>query len=336
MRQHWRRVKKSKPPRIFAQSPAHRCARTGRRRYTYLPAHTRCWSTTPPPACPPATEDTVSASHLQDDALHLAVLKSPGPQRFSSPSLSGESSDAAQRYRSAAAWRPGSLVRQVFQTVYVQSTMDFRGRAILERPSTFTHHLSLHKNGHFGTPPAEGRSLALSAHAPAAADLATACGPTALPGPGPGCWLPPRQPTCPALLAGGAVVGFLAPVPSRASSIQEFAINLWQLCMDGLRFLLLGLRPLIPEEGSQRLEDLWNTLWVMDSDHIITVGARPGRFAIPIQPLSLCPSFPGRGSQDLWASTFPILGLGWGWAQVIDSRHRCPSALSGRVHSSHA
>ncbi|EPY79743.1 hypothetical protein CB1_000897012 [Camelus ferus] len=155
-------------------------------------------------------EDTVSASHLQDDALHLAVLKSPGPQRFSSPSLSGESSDAAQRYRSvrgaapveAAAWRPGSLVRQVFQTVYVQSTMDFRGRAILERPSTFTHHLSLHK---------------------------------------------------------------------KASSIQEFAINLWQLCMDGLRFLLLGLRPLIPEEGSQHLEDLWNTLWVMGSDHIITL-----------------------------------------------------------------
>ncbi|MGH0135095.1 UNVERIFIED_CONTAM: hypothetical protein FKN15_013475 [Acipenser sinensis] len=54
------------------------------------------------------------------------------------------------------------------------------------------------------------------------------------------------------------------------SSIHEFCINLRQLYGDSRKFLLLGLRPFIPEKDSQHFENFLETIGVKDGRGIIT------------------------------------------------------------------
>lgn len=52
--------------------------------------------------------------------------------------------DPASSPRQVAAEELCSLLGQVFQIVYTESTIDFLDRAIFDGASTPTHHLSLH------------------------------------------------------------------------------------------------------------------------------------------------------------------------------------------------
>ncbi|MEQ2261864.1 Cerebral cavernous malformations protein 2, partial [Xenotaenia resolanae] len=54
------------------------------------------------------------------------------------------------------------------------------------------------------------------------------------------------------------------------SSIHEFCINLRQLYGDSRKFLLLGLRPFIPEKDSLHFENFLETIGVKDGRGIIT------------------------------------------------------------------
>ncbi|XP_053464910.1 cerebral cavernous malformations 2 protein isoform X5 [Nycticebus coucang] len=54
------------------------------------------------------------------------------------------------------------------------------------------------------------------------------------------------------------------------ASIHEFCINLRQLYGDSRKFLLLGLRPFIPEKDSQHFENFLETIGVKDGRGIIT------------------------------------------------------------------
>lgn len=54
------------------------------------------------------------------------------------------------------------------------------------------------------------------------------------------------------------------------ASIHEFCINLKQLYGDSRKFLLLGLRPFIPEKDSQHFENFLETIGVKDGRGIIT------------------------------------------------------------------
>ncbi|XP_061667585.1 cerebral cavernous malformations protein 2 homolog isoform X2 [Syngnathoides biaculeatus] len=54
------------------------------------------------------------------------------------------------------------------------------------------------------------------------------------------------------------------------SSIHEFCINLRQLYGDSRKFLLLGLRPFIPDKDSQHFENFLETIGVKDGRGIIT------------------------------------------------------------------
>ncbi|XP_036056994.1 cerebral cavernous malformations protein 2 homolog [Onychomys torridus] len=54
------------------------------------------------------------------------------------------------------------------------------------------------------------------------------------------------------------------------ASIHEFCISLRQLYGDSRKFLLLGLRPFIPEKDSQHFENFLETIGVKDGRGIIT------------------------------------------------------------------
>lgn len=110
--------------------------------------------------------DIAAVSYVRDDAAHLVVLKTAQDPGISpSQSLSAESSrglSAGSLSESAvgpveacclvimateskvAAEELCSLLSQVFQIVYTESTIDFLDRAIFDGASTPTHHLSLH------------------------------------------------------------------------------------------------------------------------------------------------------------------------------------------------
>ncbi|XP_077621924.1 cerebral cavernous malformations 2 protein isoform X1 [Crocuta crocuta] len=112
--------------------------------------------------------DIAAVSYVRDDASHLVVLKTAQDPGISpSQSLCAESSrglPAASLSESGvgpveacclvilateskvAAEELCSLLGQVFQIVYTESTIDFLDRAIFDGASTPTHHLSLHSD----------------------------------------------------------------------------------------------------------------------------------------------------------------------------------------------
>ncbi|XP_036056594.1 cerebral cavernous malformations 2 protein isoform X1 [Onychomys torridus] len=112
--------------------------------------------------------DIAAVSYVRDDAAHLVVLKTAQDPGISpSQSLCAESSrglSAGSLSESAvgpveacclvimateskvAAEELCSLLSQVFQIVYTESTIDFLDRAIFDGASTPTHHQSLHSD----------------------------------------------------------------------------------------------------------------------------------------------------------------------------------------------
>ncbi|CAI9583033.1 unnamed protein product, partial [Staurois parvus] len=112
--------------------------------------------------------DIAAVSYIRDDCLHLVLLKTaPDPGISPSQSLSAESAKVPDvqslsecgscpvescclvilaTENKAAAEELCTLLGQVFQIVYTESTMDFLDRAIFDGASTPTRHLSLHSD----------------------------------------------------------------------------------------------------------------------------------------------------------------------------------------------
>ncbi|KAG8534884.1 hypothetical protein GDO81_030034, partial [Engystomops pustulosus] len=110
--------------------------------------------------------DIAAVSYIRDDCLHLVLLKTAQDPGISpSQSLSAESGKVLTSgslsecgtgpvescclvilatENKAAAEELCSLLGQVFQIVYTESTIDFLDRAIFDGASTPTRHLSLH------------------------------------------------------------------------------------------------------------------------------------------------------------------------------------------------
>ncbi|KAJ1062765.1 hypothetical protein K5549_004794 [Capra hircus] len=256
--------------------------------------------------------DIAAVSYVRDDASHLVVLKTAQDPGISpSQSLCAESSRglttgslsesgvgpveacclvilAAES--KVAAEELCSLLGQVFQIVYTESTIDFLDRAIFDGASTPTHHLSLHSDDSSTKvdmkEPYETEASTFSfpecAHAGGVSPLSF-CMQTA---PTPPATRPPRsedaglasRPVCGAFrqlrtkLSSQEIQQFAALLHEYrdGASVHEFCINLRQLYGDSRKFLLLGLRPFIPEKDSQHFENFLETIGVKDGRGIIT------------------------------------------------------------------
>ncbi|KAL1764216.1 cerebral cavernous malformations 2 protein isoform X1 [Sigmodon hispidus] len=172
----------------------------------------------------------------------------------------------------------------------MESTIDFLDRAIFDGASTPTHHQSLHS---------DDSSTKVDMKDTYDADASTFC----FPDPGDVGGLPPlsltfcMQPspnsktvseselstratellqdymltlqTKPSSQEIQRFAALLHEYRNRAS-IHEFCISLWQLYRDSRKFLLLGLRPFIPEKDSQHFENFLETIGVKDGRGVIT------------------------------------------------------------------
>ncbi|XP_018429857.1 PREDICTED: cerebral cavernous malformations 2 protein isoform X2 [Nanorana parkeri] len=246
--------------------------------------------------------DIAAVSYIRDDCLHLVLLKTaPDPGISPCQSLSAESAKvltsgslsecgsgpvescclvilAAEN--KAAAEELCTLLGQVFQIVYTESTMDFLDRAIFDGASTPTRHLSLHSDdssskvevkesyeldaGAFSfqdSPDADGNSPPHNKTASESELSATASE-----------LLHDYMMTLRTKLSSEEIRQFamLLHEYRNGASIHEFCINLRQLYGDSRKFLLLGLRPFIPEKDSQHFENFLETIGVKDGRGIIT------------------------------------------------------------------
>ncbi|XP_023656002.1 cerebral cavernous malformations protein 2 homolog isoform X3 [Paramormyrops kingsleyae] len=189
------------------------------------------------------------------------------------------------------------LLSQVFQIVYTESTIDFLDRAIFDGASTPTRHLSLYSDDSSskvdvkepydteefpfqGPLDMGGNSLASSpstpaspqAHATSDSELSTTAAELLQDYMTTTCQticLPVQLRT---KLSSQEIQQFATLLHKyrNGSSIHEFCINLRQLYGDSRKFLLLGLRPFIPEKDSQHFENFLETIGVKDGRGIIT------------------------------------------------------------------
>ncbi|XP_058390741.1 cerebral cavernous malformations 2 protein isoform X4 [Diceros bicornis minor] len=254
--------------------------------------------------------DIAAVSYVRDDASHLVVLKTAQDPGISpSQSLCAESSrglTAGSLSESGvgpveacclvilaaeskvAAEELCSLLGQVFQIVYTESTIDFLDRAIFDGASTPTHHLSLHSDDSSTKvdmkEPYETEASTFSfpecGHAGGVSPLSF-CVPTA----------PHTKTVSESELSATAaelLQDYMLTLRTKLSSqeiqqfaallheyrdgasVHEFCINLRQLYGDSRKFLLLGLRPFIPEKDSQHFENFLETIGVKDGRGIIT------------------------------------------------------------------
>ncbi|XP_063465030.1 cerebral cavernous malformations 2 protein isoform X7 [Symphalangus syndactylus] len=245
--------------------------------------------------------DIAAVSYVRDDAAHLVVLKTAQDPGISpSQSLCAESSrglSAGSLSESAvgpveacclvilaaeskvAAEELCCLLGQVFQVVYTESTIDFLDRAIFDGASTPTHHLSLHSDDSstkvdiketyeveastfcfpesvdVGGASPHGKTISESELSASATEL-----------------LQDYMLTLRTKLSSQEIQQFAALLHEyrNGASIHEFCINLRQLYGDSRKFLLLGLRPFIPEKDSQHFENFLETIGVKDGRGIIT------------------------------------------------------------------
>ncbi|XP_037693194.1 cerebral cavernous malformations 2 protein isoform X2 [Choloepus didactylus] len=254
--------------------------------------------------------DIAAVSYVRDDASHLVVLKTAQDPGISpSQSLCAESSKGLTSgslsesgvvpveacclvilatENKGAAEELCSLLSQVFQTVYTESTIDFLDRAIFDGASTPTHHLSLHS---------DDSSTKVDIKEPYEAEASTFSFPdssgTGAISPLSFCMQP--SPTTKTASEGELSASatellqdYMLTLRTKLSSqeiqqfatllheyrtgasIHEFCINLRQLYGDSRKFLLLGLRPFIPEKDSQHFENFLETIGVKDGRGIIT------------------------------------------------------------------
>ncbi|KAM9650609.1 cerebral cavernous malformations 2 protein isoform 3-T3 [Trichechus inunguis] len=254
--------------------------------------------------------DIAAVSYVRDDAAHLVVLKTaqdPGispsqslcaesSRGLASGSLSGSGVVPVEACclvvlaaeSKGAAEELCSLLSQVFQIVYTESTIDFLDRAIFDGASTPTHHLSLHSDDSstkvdikdayevevatfsFPDPTDVGGLSSLSFCMPPSPHLKTASeselSTTATE------LLQDYMLTLRTKLSSQEIQQFATLLHEyrNGASIHEFCINLRQLYGDSRKFLLLGLRPFIPEKDSQHFENFLETIGVKDGRGIIT------------------------------------------------------------------
>uniref|UniRef100_A0A3B3RK37 CCM2 scaffold protein n=1 Tax=Paramormyrops kingsleyae TaxID=1676925 RepID=A0A3B3RK37_9TELE len=241
--------------------------------------------------------DIAAVSYIRDDSLHLIILKtaqepggSPCPSTCPDASKTQTLSSLPESgpmlldvcsllvlavENKAAAEELCLLLSQVFQIVYTESTIDFLDRAIFDGASTPTRHLSLYSGKYISFPfqgPLDmgGNSLASSpstpaspqAHATSDSELSTTAAEL----------LQDYMTTLRTKLSSQEIQQFATLLHKyrNGSSIHEFCINLRQLYGDSRKFLLLGLRPFIPEKDSQHFENFLETIGVKDGRGIIT------------------------------------------------------------------
>ncbi|XP_038611557.1 cerebral cavernous malformations 2 protein isoform X1 [Tachyglossus aculeatus] len=255
--------------------------------------------------------DIAAVSYIRDDSLHLVVLKTAqDPGLSPSQSLSADSSKALTSgsltseggavpveacclvilaaETKAAAEDLCSLLSQVFQIVYTESTIDFLDRAIFDGASTPTRHMSLHSDDSLTK--VDGKetyeteastfsfpeSLDAAGHSPSSF--------SAQPAPHVKTVSESELSTTAAELLQDYMMTLRTKLSSQeiqqfamllheyrnGASIHEFCINLRQLYGDSRKFLLLGLRPFIPEKDSQHFENFLETIGVKDGRGIIT------------------------------------------------------------------
>ncbi|EPY73881.1 malcavernin [Camelus ferus] len=132
---------------------------------------------------------------------------------------------------------------QIFQTVYPESTIDSLDRAVFDGASTPTHHLSLHSDD-------SPTKMALHARMVCGSELSTTAAEL----------LQDYTLTLHAKLSSQETQQFASLLHEHRTraSVHEFSVNLQQLHGDGHQFLLLSLRPFIPE-GSQHFENFPET-----------------------------------------------------------------------------
>ncbi|XP_033718709.1 cerebral cavernous malformations 2 protein isoform X11 [Tursiops truncatus] len=272
--------------------------------------------------------DIAAVSYVRDDASHLVVLKTAQDPGISpSQSLCAESSRglttgslsesgvgpveacclvilAVESKVSNAGSGPGSLrivlrwqvaaeelcslLGQVFQIVYTESTIDFLDRAIFDGASTPTHHLSLHSDdsstkvdmkesyeteastfsfpecAHAGGVSPLSFCTQTAPHAKTVSESELSATAAEL--------LQDYMLTLRTKLSSQEIQQFAALLHEYrdGASVHEFCINLRQLYGDSRKFLLLGLRPFIPEKDSQHFENFLETIGVKDGRGIIT------------------------------------------------------------------
>uniref|UniRef100_A0A3B3RKE4 CCM2 scaffold protein n=1 Tax=Paramormyrops kingsleyae TaxID=1676925 RepID=A0A3B3RKE4_9TELE len=253
--------------------------------------------------------DIAAVSYIRDDSLHLIILKtaqepggSPCPSTCPDASKTQTLSSLPESgpmlldvcsllvlavENKAAAEELCLLLSQVFQIVYTESTIDFLDRAIFDGASTPTRHLSLYSDDSSskvdvkepydteefpfqGPLDMGGNSLASSpstpaspqAHATSDSELSTTAAEL----------LQDYMTTLRTKLSSQEIQQFATLLHKyrNGSSIHEFCINLRQLYGDSRKFLLLGLRPFIPEKDSQHFENFLETIGVKDGRGIIT------------------------------------------------------------------
>ncbi|XP_037541067.1 cerebral cavernous malformations protein 2 homolog [Nematolebias whitei] len=250
--------------------------------------------------------DIAAVSYIRDDSVHLVVIKtaqesggspcpSSCPDLNKSQTLSSLSESGAVLVEvccllvlavdnKAAAEELCILLSQVFQIVYTESTIDFLDRAIFDGATTPTRHLSLYSDdssskvdvkeafeGEVGTfpfkTPEENSSSASSPTLPQTktaieGELSTTAAEL----------LQDYMTTLRTKLSSQEIQQFATLLHEyrNGASIHEFCINLRQLYGDSRKFLLLGLRPFIPEKDSQHFENFLETIGVKDGRGIIT------------------------------------------------------------------
>lgn len=252
--------------------------------------------------------DIAAVSYVRDDASHLVVLKTaqdPGispsqslcaesPRGLTAGSLSESGVGPVEACclvilatdSKVAAEELCALLGQVFQIVYTESTIDFLDRAIFDGASTPTHHLSLSDDS---SPKADvkepyepdARAFAFPECARAGGVSPLSCVPAA-----------PHAKTASdselSATAAELLQDYMLTLRTKLSSqeiqqfatllheyrdgasVHEFCINLRQLYGDSRKFLLLGLRPFIPEKDGQHFENFLETIGVKDGRGIIT------------------------------------------------------------------
>ncbi|XP_029444069.1 cerebral cavernous malformations 2 protein isoform X3 [Rhinatrema bivittatum] len=253
--------------------------------------------------------DIAAVSYIRDDSAHLVILKTAQDPGISpSQSLSAESSKALTSgslsecgavpieactlvvlaaENKASAEELCLLLSQIFQIVYTESTIDFLDRAIFDGASSPTRHLSLHSDdssskvdvkevyetetstfclqdsldtggispSFSNQPSPHNKTVSESELSTTAAEL-----------------LQDYMMTLRTKLSSQEIQQFamLLHEYRNGASVHEFCINLRQLYGDGRKFLLLGLRPFIPEKDSQHFENFLETIGVKDGRGIIT------------------------------------------------------------------
>lgn len=232
--------------------------------------------------------DIAAVSYIRDDSLHLVVLKTaqePGsspcpstcPEISKSQALGSLSESGAvlvevcclvvlAAENKAAAEELCLLLSQVFQIVYTESTIDFLDRAIFDGATTPTRHMSVYSDdssskadvkeayeteastfsfqGSLDTdgnsPSSSSTQASPQAKTVSESELSTTAAEL----------LQDYMMTLKTKLSSQEIQQFamLLHEYRNGSSIHEFCINLRQLYGDSRKFLLLGLRPFIPEK----------------------------------------------------------------------------------------